>query len=1409
MNIYRSYTQRKRHPVSGNPGQCKLRPLSGQFDIFGAQEPLTKQIDHWQKVFPNAAFFAGTDDFFGPVITLVFKHEATSKLCTMSITKFGCNVFENLILDSTSRFLPAIANLETRYRSLNVRKALAVTNLKNYNKLWKNKGQVPVTLEWDETNAGALASRMEILVGRSPTEIGAQLLDMGLLQDQSIAATVVDVVYNNRNPEGGQKTVAENNQLVMLLGDQMNYLFDPLLEYSPQTMDYEYKPPVNIQPPVLHDNVAVKAIVKELLDMQTHYTMDLVCILQDFIIPLRVGVLSAQASSTLGIAKVNVVFPPTIDEVTRVNCIAHDALDKAERYGYVEVFNVLAILLPFFYNAFVRHQANLSKFHSHYSKFTQHNREFAFESKDINKGGYTVRGIESVIAGSIFELPRMKLIMKRLYDTIQAEKGKKAKDSESEHLDHQYRIIMEIIDSFGYNETDTEKAKQRVFTPSGKLLMELATGWPTELQYGWMDRKVVGIFELSSAVTETNHPQNEVLIIFSDHLLFIEIEEKTDQKAALLLPEVLMNSLINAKPLPKFSHFPNLKVKFWCDIDSLIVRSYEANNANYLSFTTYGKNHFRSRDNLRILSVENYRIMPAGDNTPLCEEIMDLVSKAQVLSKSVPFHLFKGKETQLGMYFCAHDNIDYESEASKSPIVILLNMTKDDVDDVFRQSEGAFFVYNISLLNDHTLQLNGYSRHKKDQCEVDEIVSVDDFRVTLRESLYDSLEAMFRSTFLSPVLTAANLEFITRLLVTPEGSNTNDIHAKGERKTVDSAASVGINSYPETPKEISAPPQKEPEDRTEKAKKLTRRKSFLLSVFGKLKRKNEIKPTEPVHAPVAKRESSVVKQVPETGIPKGKKTVYEKIYTPTPRLRDSSAVSSVVQNPTVEYRYDLPAPQIPVASQAAPEAPPVSTAGPVAMQEQSRVASAGTTSSSQYTDKSLDVNPQFEFPAGHDACSENSHNHLTIIPREKSEVTRMFPELKNTNELDITSALESEAPSNIKNGYHDFTKWLPELEAVSIAKVASHESLATVKVDENAENTEKAEVEELQPSWQPAIGEIDVAKTPHRKIFSSQDTVIALENINASGISPEIYDKYKQYDEIPISSFYSDGELNWITYIRDNSSNLQQEIQALKEEANMDTLDVIDIDYRMPMVPAAHQFDSSDGTFSTVEYGTFKPEEPASRNVLTTKTSLPDYLWNVSREDLIQSFNAAEFISDFGMSSDADFTLDPELGRRNFSTESFSRRVVLLDSTKSSEPLSEYSNSSNPATESSLDPSGAPRFGLEKTLSEPGDIQKEIAQETRKFRNLSGTSTSSKVAPIAIGTPNISSSEDEYFSSNEFATALDNFTLKTEEVGEYTTMTSSSSDRTLMTDFSPRENLVLRLDSVAYLSDILNGTVEL
>lgn len=1489
MNIYHKYASRENEPLhsvknnakSGNTDP-KLRPLCGQFDIFGSPELLTKQITQWQAIFPQAAFFAGNDAFFGPVVTMVFKNEQTSKLSTMSITKFGCNVFDNLMLDSSSRFWPACENLSPEYRDSNVRKALAITNLKNYNKLWKNKGQVPVTLEWDETDAGRLASTMCVLLDRTPEQLGAQLLSLGLLQDQSISSTLIDVVYNNRDPEGGAKTVLENNKIVLLLGEQMNHLFDPLLEYSPQTLEYEYVAPSSSELPVLHHNQSVQAIVQELLDVQTHFTMALVSVLQDFVIPLRIHVLNSSSNSTLGITKVNMVFPPTIDEVTRVNCIAHDTLLKAQKHGYVEVFKVIATMLPFFYNAFVRHQANLTKFHTHYSKFVSNNEERVFRSSEINKGAYSVRAIESVITESMFELPRMKLILTRLYEAIGTEKEKSgvknADDAESEILSQNYRVAIEIIDSFGYNETQPEKSKNRIFTPSGKLLTELATGWPTELQYGWMDRKVVGIFQLRNVMRSGNRG-NEILIIFSDHLLFIEVGEETGEKPVLLLPEVLMNSLINSKPLPRFSQFPNLKVKYWCDIDNLVVREYESETELCLCFTTYGRNHFRDKDENKVLYVQNYTMAPAAEGKSACRKIMELISKAQVLSKSVPFHLFKSDDKHLQTFYCAHEKEEYGSECSKSPVVIMFNMEADEISSVFDRSGSAYFVYNVAFLNDHTLQLTGYSRNKMEECDVDEIVSIEDFSGTLKESLYQSLEAMFHSSFLSPVTTSANLQFLNYFLQDLEQKRKSLV---GQTET-EADGLFSIDAYPETTEDLYVTEQKDKPVSSEKQQKVPNenRRSVLGALLGKLKRKHTTAPkesTKKAHFASNTKGSLNSKNIPETAIPRGRKLVYKKLYRPIPRLRESSVVSSVVSSPKTVVQHNG-------SSQAGKRQ--------VSGAAQSRAVSTNTNASSYYTERSLDVTSKFMFPIGEEYTMEehtveeqtmdernmdeqNTEEPNVAESRPLSEVPRMFPQLRETNEYYGHSS-----PHNLltNTGYQVFTADMPELAVMSVCRLKSLDSATTIRMSRSTtlmmaekEASESGEHHELQrpansqsaPKQSPPYrfsqidpielpvtvlgsetntadptsvpetldlaililvseddpagakkqiipGELRIAENTHaeiaqpaRRVFSSHDVALALDKINASGISPEVYAKYKQYDDVPVSTFYSDGEKNWVIYTRDNSSNLQAEIQAMKEEVNMDTLDVIDVRSASMMMPSAVQFDSSDGTFSSIEVATYV-HEPTEAEVSEIAAQIP-------KEQSVQSITSTEFIhqfanrlvSEFHLESDASLPLD-QLRRESELHSSVSRNVFTNDN---GSRVSAAGGNWNAQLVPQLTVDDYSRKSLSSLNIPLRSAEMPIGSNSLTY----GPSMPLGAPSLMVGTPSVSS-EDEYFSSNDFATALDYYTIGPQDVSD--TFTSSSSERTLMNErAAPKDTHEtgfesLRLESIAYLTEILNGTLEI
>lgn len=75
-------------------------------------------------------------------------------------------------------------------------------------------------------------------VGKFPHEIGATIIDSGVLSPKLIKAVVVDIVY-----EDLELTNDANNELVYLFGSQLEHLFDPLAEYSPEPTELLYSPP--------------------------------------------------------------------------------------------------------------------------------------------------------------------------------------------------------------------------------------------------------------------------------------------------------------------------------------------------------------------------------------------------------------------------------------------------------------------------------------------------------------------------------------------------------------------------------------------------------------------------------------------------------------------------------------------------------------------------------------------------------------------------------------------------------------------------------------------------------------------------------------------------------------------------------------------------------------------------------------------------------------------------------------------------------------------------------------------------------------------------------------------------------------------------------------------------------------
>lgn len=1378
MNMYRRYASGehdKEHFThrKSESGHIKLRPLSGQFDVL-ALPSTDRGLAYWESVFPQAAFFAGQDPvLFGDVLTILHKNDATNKICAVSVTKFGCNVYDNLIVDSSSRFWPACENLSPQHRTLNVRKALAIVNLKNYNKLWNNMGTFSMAATWDETNAGSLASAMNLVSSLTPAELGATLLSLGLLQQLEISSLVVDVVYSE-----DERVMEENNSLVALLGTQIDQLFDPLLEYSPQAMDFTYTPPAQIDDNHLHSNAEIANVIDELLNVQTNYTMDLINLLQDFIVPLRAHVLSETSHTTQGAVKVNVAFPPTIDEVARINCILNNSLKTAAKFGCCEVFKVFAAVIPFFYKAFARHQAAVAAFHSRYEKFLKHNEEYCFDNANINIGAYTAKSVENLILGSIFELPKLKLIIQRLHTLVHTQHSvaqnfdSNQGNDELLRIDEHYRTIIETIDSLGCDASIDNKS--RIFTPSGKLLTELATSWPEELQYGWMTRKVLAIHELRST-TSSEKRASEILIIFSDHALFLLIDDDDGKRASVMLPDVLMNSLINQKALPKLSNFPQLKVKFWCDIKNLLLKSYETPSGQFLTFLAYGSNSMKLKNCMEPITSLSYAMPHGLDSVTACNDIMSHVCKAQILNKSTPFHLFKYSDQDLNRFYCAQEYGEYELENTKSVIALFLNMDEESMNEMFSKNPQILIALSLSYLNEHTVHILGCNREKS--FEVNEIVSIPNLSSSLKDILSRGMDVCFHSSSFINVLVEAN----TRNLRT-------FMQHLGTDKTNETGGSEAVEvclKYPEAALTKTKVPDSENID----AKRL---KSRLLALFLALKRKN-LSRSEPQRRAVE----------PHSGIPKGKKTSYKKLYKPAPLLREASNASSIVSQ---DGRKNMKTPlEVPFVEQAIAETQSVrrNVAAP-------RVLSGNTFASSNYSGESMEALPNFRFPNAPELENIQEYPDDYTVNGKEPEVQR-----DSTINSKLTKGSQTSSKFQPRPQFNSMDERIPMSEQlltfcdvnatspVTQVHVARDEEMTEPRDDvpepkqpldhETGKSSTSASKESAARGTTSSIGpreggqalsidsgsksallpKVQPGKIPEIKqnsrelrvaprIASAMEVTESIEHMNSTGVSPQIYAKYKMYEELPVS-IVNDEEANWTAMTRDSSSNLQAEIEAMQREKRKISQHVpliTSVLKPMMLEPPVQQFDSSDDTCLTFEMVTYVQEPIATHYQ-------PKLIYDLdkSKENSCQSLNSA-YVSSFGRQLEKDFSLaSPEMVLHEF-----------------------------PASES------------ETLRAEP--LHRSESHLTICAEENRGSNGPSRVP---------SSSDEEYFSSQEFGNALDFWEKDGEE--ETLMLTLSSSEKTLRNEYfaSPQlkqhvwsaDDELENFGSMVYLSDILNGRLQI
>lgn len=976
MATTRNHNNSNKHREKLKRDEVIINPLHSVFDNTESITTKETSLDEWKSIFPQAAIFTEYDDIlFEQIITMVYRNLKTDKISVKSITKYGISTYDNMRLNHSSRFWPACENLLLKYQKSNVRRSLAISNLKNSNKLLNHSGELANDKRlpnWDETDAGNLANNMKLMQGKLPEDIGMTLLQLGILQQHHLNSYGMDVIYDNTSITTNKETIEDNNRLVYLLGEQLDHLFDPLLEYSPEQMSFVYVPPQDVSDelPKISETKLMHSIIDELVSVQTSFTNKLVELLQNFIIPLRASVLSSKESSS-GITKINQIFPPTIDEITRINRILNDALSKAKSINYIEVLKAVGNILPYFYKPFVRHEANLKDFYLRLYKFANNNKKNIFENSNINIKGYTIREIDGIITGSLMELPRLKLILKRLYETIDSEELKAQNfeyiNSHSDKVKMYYDSAIQVIDAFGgldeeteeQSTNDHEELKQRIFTPTGKILTELATNWPAELQYGWLSRKVVGIYELGNIKSDSPH-LSDILIIFSDHLLFLTIvdnqnyleEEHSDGVIKKIsVSDALMHSLVNEKPLPHLDSFPAMEVTAWCNIEDVLASGYYAfddagdEKCEYIRFLNTTLTGFKSLICKKHFT-RNYKLEHCDSST-----IIDLIHKAKLLHKSSPFHLFKSSKKKLNVYYTAHDRSVYENEISQSPFALFLNM-KIDVPEYFKMNPNLQLLLQASFIDDKKIQITGYERSSKRQ--VNEFITEGQFQDFLQLKVIDSFYSMFRTynnvTKNLIKSNASDLEYIANRCTDKEDKKLSEqvkylpgqmhqpVSSQQRQKPHHKSKSSEPIMIPESCMDrVEVPARYESEADDSQMKK---RKS-ICDIFKKKQEHEPLVISHPI--PVQKSDAPSIKSnVSQTFIPRGTKNEYINTLRPIPTLHQ------IAEQPN---NHRLITPESVVHHQQLMESPD----------------EKGTTDTST---PSIDVLPDFKFPSSSQALKD-------------------------------------------------------------------------------------------------------------------------------------------------------------------------------------------------------------------------------------------------------------------------------------------------------------------------------------------------------------------------------------------------------------------------------------------------------
>lgn len=714
------------------------------------------------------------DVLFGKLLAIVYKTRSKTVPAQRGVDASGCadtlqfnkkpsiiligahgtSGYLNITLGPQSRYFEACRNLHPDHAHSVVRQALAIAALRAYatmdneirNYLVGKALETEKSFDWDETSAGAVASRFQLCDRKYPIDVGARVLQLGAIEHKSLKTLGVDVVY-----EDSDSTIEQSNELVYLLGEQMERLFDPLAEYTPEFAENTYMAPsvtLSDVPLSRHQRTAeddpelVRSICQELYLVQSHFHVDLMDFIHDFLIPLRITVLEESHASNSDDAcpsTINSIFPPTIDEIARANSLLHDALEQALPFGSLEMLKACGMTIPYFYKACLRHEAATKNITASLAV-----RGKMIYSRVSNSAAtkYTIRRIESILACG-GHLLRIRLVLERLVSACTHQKL--WKDQELLMANEYYDSACGTIDAFARQQS-AGSYERHVFTRSGRLLVEMASDWPKELEFGWLSRRVVGIFDAqvmlqntddsvvlsSSAETSRSRthirPSHEhisglaasalkthIIIIFTDYIVIIETEKPISLTSAsgIHIPSVadmLMHSMINEVPL---KNIPAMRVVAWVEIGNVYAAEYSGDptyepvqetpqqGSLYLAIFTPSMFKFPRFKKTRNPSIsQNLALYKLVRKDTFASKVVELITKAKVVAKAQPFHLFRTATPKMLLFSTVHEVKAYSDESQRFPVCLFLNLkaTKTTL-DVY----GLLAAINVSFVDPATV----------------------------------------------------------------------------------------------------------------------------------------------------------------------------------------------------------------------------------------------------------------------------------------------------------------------------------------------------------------------------------------------------------------------------------------------------------------------------------------------------------------------------------------------------------------------------------------------------------------------------------------------------------------------------------------------------------------------------------